>query len=181
MSLQTGGEIAQTTRAVVDPARLQVLAYELAGPLLAAKPMLLRVVDVREFSDIGMIVDSIDELVEPTDVIKLDKIYRLQFNPVGMRVISTTRKAIGRVHSYTIDTEGFYIIQLAVKPTLLTRIREAELLIHRSQVREINDDAIVIEEREEVKEEPSLVPNASYINPFRQKTDPQPDATVTHH
>ena len=61
MGIQTGSEIARTKRAVIDPGTLAVLAYEVAGASLDnSAPNLLRVADVREFSDLGFIVDSSD-------------------------------------------------------------------------------------------------------------------------
>ena len=71
MGIQTGGELARTKRAIIDPAKLTVIAYELEGPLVGERAKLIRIADVRELSDIGMIVDSSDEFVEPDDVVKL--------------------------------------------------------------------------------------------------------------
>lgn len=177
MSLQTGSRIAIAHRPVVDPARLQIIAFELRQAQGYAKQAFLRVLDVREFSDIGMIIDSADEFVGLDDILKLKEIYQLNFQLPGMRVIGTDGKYIGKVRSYTIESDGFYIAQLIIKPQIFTRLRETELLVHRSQIREITDDAIIIERLEELKEDSRLLANASYVNPFRPKTSPeQPEA-----
>ena len=34
LGLQTGSELARTKEAVIDPANLKILAYELSGPLI---------------------------------------------------------------------------------------------------------------------------------------------------
>jgi len=168
MGLQTGGELARTTRPVIDPHTLEIIAYELAGPLLDAQPSLLRIVDVREFSDIGIIVDSSDEFVALGDVIKLDAIYNLHFDPIGMTVIDEKRRKLGKVEGYTIDTGGFIIQQLEIKRPLFKSLNDTQLLVHRTQITEINDSHIVVHsEAEHVAPSTSSV-RANYINPFRK-------------
>ena len=68
MGLQTGVELAEVTDAVIDPANLKVLAYVVKGPTLDENPSLLLVGDIRELSDIGMIIDSNDEFVSTDDI-----------------------------------------------------------------------------------------------------------------
>src|SRR6478735_2251568 len=87
MGLQTGGELARTSREIIDPATLEIIAFELEGPLLTEHPSLLRIADVREFSDMGIIVDSSEEFVSLDDVIKLRDIYDLGFELIGKQVI----------------------------------------------------------------------------------------------
>ena len=75
MSLQTGSELARTSREVIDPFNLTIIAYELEGRMLDQSPTLLRVADIREIGALGMIIDSVDELITPSDVINIKKIY----------------------------------------------------------------------------------------------------------
>jgi hypothetical protein len=167
MGLQTGSERARTQRANIDPRTLELVAYELTGPLLDTHPSVLRVADVREFSDIGLIVDSSDEFVSPSDIIKLNKIYELNFTLIGMSVIDEKKHKLGKVDGYTIETGGFLIQQLSVKRPLLKSLNDTELLIHRTQINEINDASIIV--NSETKPQPMLqtVRNA-YQNPFRK-------------
>lgn len=168
MGLQTGGELARTTQPIVDPRTLEVLAYEIAGPLLNEHPSLLRIADVREFSDIGMIVDSSDEFVSPDDIIKLGEIYKLHFDIMGMHVIDEKKRKLGKVNGYTIDTNGFLIQQFSVKRPLLKSLNDTELLIHRTQITEINDDAIIVHSEAEIPEPIIDSVRTAYVNPFRK-------------
>src|SRR5690606_13556023 len=119
LGLQTGSELARTKEAVIDPANLKVLAYELSGPLLDVEPSLLRIADIREISDIGIIVDSSDEFVGVNDVIKLGEVYNLHFRPVGMTVVDVKGSRLGRVNGYTLNTVDFTVYQLSVKRPFL--------------------------------------------------------------
>lgn len=173
MGLQTGSELARTAEAVIDPGRLEILAYQLKGSLLDDKVSLLRIDDVREFSDIGLIVDSSDEFVAPDDIIKLGEIYKLQFRLVGMPVIDEKRQKLGKVNAYTLETSTFLIQQLSVKRPLLKSLNDTELLIHRSQITEINDDAIVVHSMAKIPEPKLEAVRTAYVNPFRKNTTPE--------
>lgn len=176
MSLQTGGELARTTLPIIDPSTLEILAYELTGPLLSTHPSLLRVVDVREFSEIGLIVDSSDEFVSPEDIIKLNEIFTLHFNIEGMHVIDKKGHKLGKVDGYTIDTSGFRIQQLSVKRPFLKSLNDTHLLIHRTQINEINDKAIIV--NSETKPQPVITTvRGAYHNPFRKSQSTQVEHT----
>jgi hypothetical protein len=170
MGLQTGGELARTVRAIIDPALLKIIAYQVEGPLLhPSTPSFIRIDDIRELSDIGFIVDSADEFVEQGDVIKLDDIYRVQFQLANAAVFDEAHRRIGKVIDYTIDVGSFIVEQLTVKRPLLRRFNEPELLVHRSQIIEINDDGIVIHSKAEVPEHTRTSTPGSYVNPFRRQ------------
>ena len=168
MSLQTGSELARTKIAIIDPANLAIIAYELNGPRLTMHPTLLRIVDVRELSDLGMIVDSEDEFVTEHDVIKLDEIYKLKFDPINMLVTDEKRHKLGHIIDYTLDVNGFIIQQLSVRRPLLRSLNDTELLIHRSQIIEINDKSIVVHSEAKIPEPERKDVVGSYINPFRK-------------
>jgi sporulation protein YlmC with PRC-barrel domain len=172
LGLQTGSELARTMRAIIDPGTLKIHAYELSGPLLDKNPSLLRIVDVREISDIGLIVDSSDEFVSVDDVIKLGDLYRLGFEPMGMQVVDLKGSRLGKVSGYTLTTEDFLVYQLTVKRPFLKSLNDTELLIHRSQITEINDKAIIVREETAIPE-PLPKVRASYVNPFRSKPAPE--------
>jgi sporulation protein YlmC with PRC-barrel domain len=170
MGLQTGSELARTRQAVIDPQTLQIVAYEAAGPLLSVHPALLRIDDVREFSDIGLIIDSNDEFVSPDDVLKLRDVYDLHFNPIGMTVIDERKRKLGKVDGYTIDTTAFSIQQLSVKRPIWKSLNDTQLLIHRTQITEINDKYIVVHSRAEIPEPMLESVRSGYVNPFRKKS-----------
>lgn len=173
MGLQTGTELARTREPVINPANLEILAYEVEGPLLDKQPSLLRIADVREFSDIGIIIDSSDEFIMPEDVIKLNEIYELHFSPVGMNVIDEKKHKLGKVDGYTIETGGFVIQQLSVKKPFLKSFNEPQLLIHRTQIKEINNDAIIVHSREKKPTPVMQSVRTHYTNPFRKSAQPE--------
>lgn len=92
LSLHVSGKIAQVVEPVVDPNDLKIIAFKVEGPLVGREAgNVLPVHSIREFSRLGMIIDSIDELVEEEEVINIKNILELNFSLVGLKV--QTKKA----------------------------------------------------------------------------------------
>ncbi len=178
MSLQTGGEIARTGEPIIDPATLSILCYAVTGHLLKNQQTnILRIVDIRELSDLGMIVDSIEEIVPLSDVIKLQELADLNFSLVGMKVTDQRKKSLGKVVDYTIDTGSFIVQQLTVRRPLLKSFNDTELVIHRSQIIEISRTSIVVHSEAKIPEPELHEVVGSYVNPFRKPRKHAPEAT----
>jgi len=176
MSLQTGTRLAQTGAPLINPANLKIIAFKLEGPLLTEHPSFLRTADIREIGAIGMIIDSSDELIGLDDVIKIKELYELNFSLIGMNVVDEHKHKLGKVDGYTVETGSFVIQQLNVKRGLLRGLNDTGLLIHRSQITEINDTTIIVKTTAK-KTSPEPVLQATrhdYINPFRNPM-PQPE------
>lgn len=181
MSLQVGKEIARTSKVLVDPADLKIIAFELEGESLDEVPSFLRIQDTRELSDIGFIVDSSDEFVGLDDVISLQKIYELQFNLVGLRVIDTHKQKLGKVYDSVFNTNSFTVEQLCVKRPILQSLGDTELLIHSRQIVEVNDtDVIVRAPNVKIDEARQDTTNSGsrFNNPFKD-TRPAPSTETS--
>lgn len=181
MSLQTGGRLATTTKPIIDPGTLKVIAYEVEGSLLAQKPSFVRTADIREYGRLGMILDSNDELIGLDDVLEVEKLYAIGFPLIGMSVIDDTRRRIGKVSDYTIETNGYVIQQLSINRGFFKSFNDTGALIHRSQIVEINDQAIVVKSAKIANVEPIMASlRGEFINPFRkpaQTAQPEQDTT----
>jgi len=174
MSLQTGTKLASTKNAIIDPTNLKIVAYEVDGPMLNERPSLIRIADVRELSDVGMIIDSSDEFINASDVISIEKIYKLGFKLLGLNVIDESKRKLGKVNDYSLDTSSFVIQQLSVSRGIIKSLSETEMLIHRSQIVEINDNAIIVRSAAKKLEPITKSNHLTYLNPFRSNS-PQPD------
>lgn len=180
MGLQTGTRLAVTKKPIIDPRNLQIIAYEVNGPLLVETPSFIRIADIRELSDIGMIIDSNDEFVGADDIIALKKIYDLNFHLIGLSVIDESKHKLGKIDNYILDTNSFIIQQLNVKPGIIKSFAETELLIHRSQIVEINDQVITVKTTAK-KLEPIKAPGPqmTYMNPFRSSSPQTNNTDIT--
>jgi len=170
MGLQTGTKLATTKTPVIDPSNLKILAYELDGPLLVDRPSYLRTADIRELSNIGMIVDSSEEFIARDDVIAIKKVCDLNFNLLGLNVVDDKKRKLGKVSDFTVDTNSFVIQQISVKRGVLKSLSETDLLIHRSQILEISDYQIIVKSPTKKVAAIEKFQELTYLNPFRQSS-----------
>lgn len=180
LSLHVGGMIAKTTSLIIDPNDLRVVGFNLIGPEVGGENgTILQVKDIREFSNIGMVVDSIDEFVNPGDVIKLDEVLNLNFELIGKKVESKKGSKIGKVSGFMINTEDFMVQQFVVQRPMMKAFLDPELLIGRSEVVKVTDEKVIVKDEEDKIKKRALkedfVPN--FVNPFRAggAFAPEPD------
>lgn len=168
LSLHTASRIAEVKGLVIDPNFLKVVAFEISAAS-SRQSLFLEVSSVREFSKMGMIVDSDEEFVEKDDVIKLKETINLGFSLDNMKVVSKKKAMLGRIEDFIINTEDFQIMQLIVKRPIYKALIDPELVIGRSDIHEINDSEIIVKSEEGtiMKKSGTLdfVPN--FVNPFK--------------
>ena len=168
LSLHTASRIAEVKDLVIDPNFLKVVAFEISA-VSSNQRLFLEASSVREFSKMGMIVDSDEEFVEKDDVIKLKETIDLGFSLDNMKVVSKKKAMLGRIEDFIINTEDFQIMQLIVKRPIYKALIDPELVIGRSDIHEINDSEIIVKSEEGtiMKKSGTLdfVPN--FVNPFK--------------
>ncbi len=180
MSLRTGSQVGVATSPIIDPRRLHIVGFYCEGPGIEFKPAILHTADIREFSDIGIIIDDADDIMESDGLVRLQEILDFEFELEGKKVEDDGGMKLGKVSDFATDIASFLIIKLHVQPSLFQSFGSAEHLIDRSQIVTITDDKIVVR-RPTVKEESHAVRMAKGMvdNPFR-KAKPQAEAADNH-
>lgn len=168
LSLHTASEIGRVKALIVDPNYLKIVAFEVTVPGFRQR-LFLETQSIREFSKVGMIIDSNEEFVEQEDIIKLNEIIGLGFVLDNMRVVSKKKNMLGRVEDFTVNTEDFQVMQLIVKRPIYKSLIDPELVIGRSEIQEINDVQIILKSEESTITKRAgardFVPN--FVNPFK--------------
>ena len=184
LSLHVGGRVATVTDIIIDPDSLKILACRVEGPLVGKESGdILPMDSVREFSHIGMIVDSTDEFVESDTIFRIRDVLALNFNLVGLKVETKKGTKLGILSDSTINPENWQIQQLIVQRPLIKSFIDPELIISRNQIFEVDDYKVVIKDSEaKVKEQAQVEFTPNFINPFREP-DFAPDSSskeITH-
>lgn len=180
MSLQTGGEVARTSQIIIDPTNFNILGFELEGKTLIHSPSFLRLEDIRELSDIGLIIDSSDEIIGLDDIVTHREYYDRVFNPVGMRVIDEQKTKLGKVENTIFSSKSFAIEQFNVRKPLFKSFGDTETLISRRQVLDITDKEIIVRSPTvHAGRKPAKIPK-EFTNPFHGTATPQPDTAGSH-
>lgn len=171
LSVQAGGAIGYVSEPIVDPDNLKIIAFHVDGPLLKkSNTNILDISSVREYSNYGLVIDSIEELIEKNDVIKIKKIIDLNFNLINLKVETKKGSHLGKVSDYTITSEDFIVQQIIVKRPIMKSLIDPELTISKKEIVEITDYKIIIKDEEKILKEKStkeeFIPN--FVNPFRK-------------
>ncbi len=168
------GEIARVTEPIVDPNSLKVIGFKLEGKLIRDEVGdILPIDSVREFSRLGMIVDSIDEFVKAEDVMRIQKVLELNFALIGLKVVTRKGTKLGKVADFVVDVGSWYIQQIVVQRPFMKAFFDPELTISRKKIVEVTDYEVIIkDEHDRVKSKvekvnaADFVPN--FVNPFRE-------------
>lgn len=178
LSLHVGQSIAEVISPIIDPNDLKIIGFVVGGGVVGGEVgNILRTESIREYSNIGMIVDSEDVFVSRVDVMKIDEIMSLEFKLTGLKCVTRKGTKLGKIVSYTVDTTNFEIKQIVVQRPVLKAFIDPELVISRNEIVEVDDYKVTVKDEEDkirkraVKED--FVPN--FINPFRQPNYSQAD------
>lgn len=174
LSLHIGGELARVVEPIIDPDSLKVIGFIVQGKLIRDDVGdVLPIESVREFSRLGLIIDSIDELVGRDDIVKIKKVLELNFSLVGHRVVTRKKVKLGKVIDYTLEIGGWSIQQLIVQRPIVKAFFDPQLVIPRAKIIEVDDEQVVVkDEHEKVKTKIETVAPATFVpnfvNPFRE-------------
>ncbi len=181
MSLQTGQPLARLDSPIINPRNLRIVAFYVSGPKVDFKPAVVFTDDIREFGEIGAIVDSSDNILSPEGMVRLLEVINYNFLLTGLPVSDDHHQKIGKVDSFTVDPVNFMIRQLYVKPTLLQRFLVANVVINRQQIIKIEPKRIIVKAPTVQQKQASPGSEGSHFldpkldNPFRKKPTPSPN------
>lgn len=173
VSLQTGVQIAEISSLIIDPRELKVVGFYCSGPRLDINPAILLVGDIREIGGLGVIVDSADVLMSPSDLVRLSEVLAYNFTLEDKHVLDDAGHKLGKVTGYTLDSNSLYIIKLQVHPSVWRAFGTAELLIDRTQIIRVTDHEVIVKSTRK----PQTQPTAPLLeNPFK----PVEGASTSH-
>ena len=181
LSVQTGAPIGQIVKPIVDPSTFKIIAFELAGPLIR-EANYLTTDSIREYSHFGMVADSIDELVSPSDVVRLEDVLSLNFSLTGLKVETKKGSKLGHILDFTISSDDYMVAQIIVKRPLIKSFNDSTLVISRKEIVEVTDYKIIVKDEESTLKsraaKEDFIPN--FVNPFRNsELSPSPAHTET--
>lgn len=156
MSLHTGTPVGQLGEAIIDPHKLEVVAFYCERQNRNSEELILLVQDVREATANKVLVDSVDELSTAEHLIRLQEVLKLRFGLIDKNVKTVSKKRLGKVDEYVVDTLNFEIQKLYVKQPFLKSLAMQTVVIDRTQIVEVNDRQITVDDATVTKGEPVL-------------------------
>lgn len=147
LSLRIGREVATTLAPIINPDNLKIEGFYCQERQTHKKLVLLSQ-DIRDVLPQGLVVNDIEVLTPPEELVRLEKLLKINFNLMGKAVETASKAKVGKVNDYALEVETMYIQKIYVSQSLLKSLSGGNLGVDRSQIVEITDKKIVINDLE---------------------------------
>ncbi len=150
ISLRTGGHIGLAERPIINPNNLKIEGW-FANNVFGNGIHILPSSEIREISRIGVAVNDQEAITLPDDLVRMQKVLKIDFQLIGKSVVTESKKHLGKVQDYATDLDSFYIQRLYVSPRFVKAITRDQLIVSREQILEITDKKIIVKDIEATK------------------------------
>lgn len=157
LSLRTGDQIATAVAPIIDPKNLKIEGFYCEDDF-DKNQLILLWQDVRETLPNGFVVDDHERLVEAEELVRLKDVLEMRLELLGKPVETATKEKVGKVGDYAVETESMYIQKIYVKQSLLKSLTGSSLSIDRTQVVEVTQKCVIIQDRMETAPAPATAP-----------------------
>lgn len=155
MSLRTGGPVAILGEPIVNPNNLYIEGWY-ARDGRTNDVLVLLSQDIREVLPQGFVINDHEVLSDPAELVRLKEIIGLNFNLLKLHVYSSGGKRYGKVNDFAFETSSFYVQKIYANQSLVKNFTGGTMSIDRSQIVEITNRRITIEDPTETV--PSTAP-----------------------
>lgn len=145
MSLRTGGPIATVLQPIINPNNLKIEGFY-CEDRFDKSTLVLLTQDIRDTLPQGYVVNDHEVLTQPEELVRLQKIIRINFQLPGKHVVTVDKQKVGKVTDFATEISTFYIQKLYVGQSLLKSLSTGQLSIDRNQIVEITNKKIIIQE-----------------------------------
>lgn len=163
LSLRTGTAVATTLAPIINPNNLKIEGLYCQDRFSKAQLVLLYQ-DIRDMLPNGIVINDHDVLTEPEELIRLKDIMDLGFELLGKPVVTVSKNRIGKVSDYATEMETMFIQKIYASQPLLKNLAGGSLSIDRSQIVEITNQKIVINDLQ--KTAPVRAAATAYSSPL---------------
>lgn len=156
MSIHAGGAIASIEGALIDPSNLKILAFSVNAKNIKYFSVVFSS-DIREWGQIGAIINSEDEIIEVDENLpKIKDIAQSKFRLEGIGVRTESGRRLGRVKNYIFETDGFFVVKFYIEKIAWLGIFKQPIVIERESIINVTDKFLV------VSDDASKVKNTKY-------------------
>lgn len=147
LSLRVGREIATTLAPIINPDNLKIEGFY-CQERKSHKKLVLLSQDIRDVLPQGLVVNDAEVLTPAEELVRLEKLLKINFNLMGKAVETASKIKVGKVNDYALEVQTMYIQKIYVSQSLLKSLSGGNLGVDRSQIIEITDKKIVINDLE---------------------------------
>lgn len=144
LSIRNGHPVAIAGKMLVNADKLEVAALFCKSPGWRGDNHVLLLRDIREYSRSGIIIDSLEDIEDIGEIIRLGDIVERNYQVNGKPVISESGTKLGRVEDFSVETIGNKIEKLYIKPSLLKNLMVNNLVVDRKHIIKAEDNQIIV-------------------------------------
>lgn len=144
LSLRNGQIIGRTMSVIINPDSLKIEGIYCA-PSEGKNQLILLPLDIRDVLAQGVVVDDIEALTDPAELVRLHKIIAYEYTPLGKQVIDTNKTKLGKVSDYAYNTDNFYVQKIYASQSILRNFLGGNVGIDRSQIQEVTPKKIIVD------------------------------------
>ncbi len=145
LSLRTGGQIGSIIEPIINPNNLKIEGWYVEDRFNKDRTILL-VQDIRDILPQGIAINDHEVLSKPDELIRLKEILDYDFKLIGKYVTTESGRKVGKVSDYAVETESMFIQKIYAAQSIIKSFGGGSLSIDRSQIIEITNRRIVIED-----------------------------------
>lgn len=145
LSLRTGGPIGTALEPIINPNNLKIEGWYVQDKFSKDRLVLLTQ-DVREILPKGIAINDHEVLSRPDELVRLKEIVEHNFKLIDKYVTTESGKKIGKVTDYAVEVDSMFVQKIYVGQSIVKSLGGGTLSIDRTQITEITDRRIVIED-----------------------------------
>lgn len=149
LSIRTGNPVGVTTTPIINPNNLKIEGYFCNDRFTKNHQLILLAQDIREIIPNGIVINDQEVLSEPSELVRLKDLLDLNFALVGKQVTTTSKRNIGKVTDYAVDTDSFFVAKIYVSGSMIRNLAGGGLIIDRSQIVEVTNKRVVVNDIEQ--------------------------------
>ncbi|CAN5412821.1 hypothetical protein BH09PAT4_BH09PAT4_01950 [soil metagenome] len=158
LSLRAGGPVATVTVPIINPDNLKIEGFYCNTS--QNKQLVLLCQDIREFLPDGFVIDDVERLAEPGDLVRLKNVLDLNFELIGKQVQTVDKQKVGKVSDYAVDVSSMYIQKIYSTQSIFKSFTGGSLSIDRTQIHEITPKRVIITDLHAKSAVPATAPLA---------------------
>jgi sporulation protein YlmC with PRC-barrel domain len=144
LSLRTGTPVARITKPLVNPNNLKVEGFFCQSNDDRRKQFILLYQDIRDIIPQGFVVNDVDVLTDPAELVRLQEVIKINYELLGKPVVTSSKDKLGKITDYALETTTMFVQKLYVSQSILKNLAGGNLGIDRTQIVEVNDRRVIV-------------------------------------
>ena len=141
----TQSKVGEIRQILVDSSNGNLLGFLVSSGGIFSPKKVLSMSDIRDWDPAGLVTDSIENLVEPKEIIRIKEVLDKKINLLGIKAKTESGKSLGIVEDLLIDTDGQCVAKYYLKDILgKARVLSTDKVIKIDKQIVFSDDIVAV-------------------------------------